>query len=382
MIRFILTFLILNISAVNFAQEKTITIKSNSEKVKIIEGEEIRNWILDSKIKPKIYTTGKNVHSKNIKITTGIDSLEVNIKPNQIFDFVVLLNEKDSCFTRIESPEIVDFSNKKPLFKNKIPFEITSFNNIKVKSILNNQNTLELTFDTGAFDFSLTRDAIKKYLNPNNLKLTMEDISDNTFDIGDFKWEHQQIYPIETTGHFTEGMFGWNIFDGKILEINYDKNTMIVYSKLPKISKDYEKFDMELMRYHFCIAIEIESENVKYKSRYLFDTGFQKAIMLDHDLLTQMDYPTDKLEIIKSSILHNSQNEEIPVKTVKIEKLIFGKYVLENIPAEINNYNKPARYSTNFLGSDILKRFNIILDFQKNIVYMKPNKYFYDEYMN
>lgn len=264
----------------------------------------------------------------------------------------------------------------------KIPFELTEFNNIRIQSIINQKDTIYIMFDSGATDFYLTKEAIKKYFNPNNEKLTMKDISDNTFEIGNFKWEHQQVYPIETTAQKMDGMFGWNFFDGKILEIDYVKKVMIVHSKRPKIGKKFEKFAMEKMEEHFCINIETESENKKYKSRFLFDTGFQKAIMLDNDLLTKMDFPTDKLTILNTSVLHNSNNEEIPVKTVKIEKIIFGKYYLENIPAELNTYNKPAGYETNFLGSDILKRFHIFLDFNANEVYLKPNLYFNEKYMN
>lgn len=264
----------------------------------------------------------------------------------------------------------------------KIPFELTPFNNIKVKVILNKKDTVFLTFDSGATDFYLTKEAIKKYLNPKGLKLTMDDIRDNTFTIGHIEWTHQQIYPIETTGQGTEGLLGWNIFEGKILEIDYDKKQMLVHNKVPKIDRHYEKFGMEIMKEHFLINLEIIQDKQKYKSKFLFDTGFQKALMLDNDLLTKMNFPTDQLEILKTTILHNSNNDEIPLKTVKVQKILFGKYALENTTAEVNTYNKPAGYETNFVGSDVLKRFHIILDFQKKTVYIKPNLNFTNKYFD
>ena len=142
-------------------------------------------------------------------------------------------------------------------------------------------------FDTGSVDFYLTKDAIKKYLNPKGLKLTMKDISDNNFNISNLNWQHQQIYPIETTAQGNDGMFGWNAFDGKILEIDYDKNIMIAYSKLPKIGKEFEKFPMELMKEHFCIYVDLENNGKKHKTRFLFDSGYQRAIMLDNDILNE-----------------------------------------------------------------------------------------------
>jgi len=137
---------------------------------------------------------------------------------------------------------------------------------------------------------------------------------------------------------------------------------------------------MELMKEHFCIYLDLENNGKKHKTRYLFDSGYQRAIMLDNDILKESNLKVEDFKLVKETKMYNSQNEEIPLKTVLLPKLHFGKYVLENIPAQINSYNKSAGYNTNFLGNEILKRFNAILDFQNNVVYLKPNKYFNEEY--
>lgn len=376
-----LIIILLFIFIKSFSQKKLPIIYSNSESVKIIENKVIiTHWNLDPNIKPDIYITGKINKSQNFKIITDVDSLEVNLKPNENFDFIVLKKGKDSCFTRFQSPKILNFSHLKPSLYEKIPFELTPFNNIKIQTILNRKDTVSLHFDTGASDFYLTKDAIRKYLNPKNPKITMQDISDNTFNIGKLIWEHQQIYPNEITAQGNEGLFGWNVFDGKILEINYDDSLMIVHSQLPKISKDYEKFNIEYMKEQFRINLEVEVGGKKYKDYFLFDTGFQKAVMLDNDLLIKNNISTEKIQTLKATILRNSQNKEIPLRTVKIDKLFFGKYVFNNIPTELNDFSKPTGYSTHFIGSDIIKRFNLIFDFQNNIVYLKPNHHFDDKY--
>ena len=377
-------FLILTFIPIGYhAQENKKIVKSNTENVKIIEDKIIiTDWTLNPAIKNDIYITGKVNDNKNIKVVTDIDSLEVNLKPNQTYDFVILKNGKDSCFTSFQTPEVANFSRLKPQQKEKIKFELTEFNNIKLKSLLNKKDSVNLNFDSGAVDFYLTKTAIQKYLNPNNLPLTMNDISNNTIKIGNNEWVNQQIYPIEITSQGTEGMFGWNIFDGKIVEINYDDEVITIHSKLPKISKAYEKFKIEYMKEHFRIELEFEINAKRYKSNFLFDTGFQKAALMDYDLLTKNLINTSELKILKSSTLLNSQKKEIKLNTINVEKIIFGKYILNNIPTELNNYNKPALYETHFLGSDIIKRFNVILDFQNNFVFLKPNKHFNDVYFD
>ena len=102
--------------------------------------------------------------------------------------------------------------------------------------------------------------------------------------------------------------------------------------------------------------------------------------MLDNDILKEISLGIENFKLIKETKMYNSQNEEIPVKTVLLPKLHVGKYVLQSVPAQINSHNKPAGFKTNFLGNEILKRFNAILDFQNNVVYLKPNKHFIAEY--
>ncbi|PZU87315.1 MAG: hypothetical protein DI529_07405 [Chryseobacterium sp.] len=366
----------------SFSQNKLPVVKSNTKEVKIIENKElITTWNLAPEAKPDIYISGKNTKFRNIKLVTDIDSIEINLLPKQEFDFIVLLNQKDSCYTRFKSPGTKNFANEKPSKKTIIPFVATVDNNIQTQAILNKKDSVKLLFDTGATGFYLKKTAIRQFLNPEGKKITMNDISDNHFKISDLEWEHQKVYPLETTGDCCGGMYGWDIFDGKVVEIDYDTNLMTVSTKTPKISKDYEKFEMEMMKEHFCINVELESDNKRYKTRFLFDTGYQKSVMLDNKLMNNIGFPIQNLPVIKKSVMYNSQNQEIPVNIVSVEKLIFGKYTLENIPAQVNSYSQPAGYATNFLGGEILKRFNIILDFKNNTVYLKPNHLFKESYL-
>ncbi|WBV60930.1 hypothetical protein PFY12_02130 [Chryseobacterium camelliae] len=376
-----LSALLLVSSTLLFSQKQLLVVNSNTQKVTITENNELKtSWFLNPQIKPDTYTTGKNVKFKSVKLKTDIDSIEVKLKPNEKFDFIVLFKGKDSCLTRFESPKIKNFSKVKPVQRDTLSFVLTEQNNIKLKGKLNHKDDVDLMFDTGAAGFYLIKDAIKKYLNPTGQQLTMKDISDNDFTVGNLEWKHEQIYPIETTGHGCDGMFGWNAFDGKVLEIDYDKNIIVVHTKRPKISKDYEKFEMELMKEHFCINVEMEVNNKKYKNRFLFDSGFQRTLIFDNALITKSGYPKADLPVIAKTVMYNSNKDAIPMETILNEKLIFGKYVLKNVPAQINSYNQPAGFSTNFLGGEVLKRFNTILDFQNNMVYLKPNHLFNEDY--
>jgi hypothetical protein len=88
------------------------------------------------------------------------------------------------------------------------------------------------------------------------------------------------------------------------------------------------------------------------------------------------------MQLIKKVIMHGAQGNEIPVITSNLEILQLGKYGLKNIPAQILTTNKPLKgINIHILGNEVLKRFNTVLDFQANVVYLKPNLHFTDEYI-
>jgi len=359
---------VLFITYFSFAQNKVLIIKANSKRAFIIEGENDRhNWNLSPETKLDIYTITKIVKPKWIKFYTDIDSIKVKIKPNENFDFIVLLNNKDSCHTRIESLPVKNYSHQKPVTHDTIPFILTEFNNVKIKAILNKTDTLNLMFDSGTTGLLLTNDAIK-----NKTHLANNTSTSNTLQIGNLAWYRLPVYPVELSGQGTDGRFGWDLFDGKIVEIDYDKSIFIVHTKPPETGKAYSKFNMEYMHTLFCIQADLQIKNKKYKNRFLFDNGYQRTIMLDTLLMNEQDYPRD-LEVIKKVIMKNGQGKEIPVITVNNERLNLGKQELFNIPVQLMSGANPARFKTHILGNEVLKRFNTILDFQNNFVYLKPN---------
>jgi len=362
---------LLLITSLSFAQKSLPVIKANSKKAFILEGEDDRhNWTLNPAIKPDIHTISKIVNPKWIKFYTDTDSIKIKIKPNESFDFIVLLNNKDSCYTRIESRSVKNYARQKPVSHDTIPFTLTEFNNLKIKAVLNKADSLDLKFDSGTTGLLLTNDAIRQKTHLSNTSG-----KDNTLRIGNLTWDSLTIYPVELSGQGTDGRFGWDLFDGKIVEIDYDKNLFIVHTKLPAINKKYSKFDIEYIHTLFCIRGELQIKNKKYKNRFLFDNGYQRTIMLDTVLMSEQNYPKD-LEVIKKVIMKNGQGKEIPLITVNNERFNLGKQRLLNIPVQLMTTANPARFKAHILGNEVLKRFNTILDFQNNVVYLKPNSLF------
>jgi len=270
---------------------------------------------------------------------------------------------------------------QKQMISDSIPFTINEQNTIIIKAIFNEKDTLNLNFDTGTTELTLINDVVK-----NKLKSVPKLYTTSyNLKIGNTVYK-TKVYDAELSGHGTDGRFGWDIFKDKVVEINYDEKLLIIHSILPDNIEENSKFTKLAIKFYeelFLIESEIKENGISSKDLFLFDTGYERTIMLDNDLLKQGNFPIEKMKFIKKVIMKGAQGNEIPVITSNLEILKIGKYKLKNIPIQQTTGNKPLNNKNiHILGNEVLKRFNIFLDFQNNFVYLKPNCLYRKEYVD
>ncbi len=253
-----------------------------------------------------------------------------------------------------------------------IAFAMNGENNMYVKAVFNQTDTLNLNFDTGTTELVLINSVLK-----GNLK-TVPKLYNTEYALQIGKTSYStKVYDAELTAHETDGRFGWDLFKNKVVELDYDKALLIVHAELPTSvakNKAYAKLNIEFVKDLMLVKGSIEQDGVVNENLFLFDTGYQRTAMLDNDLLTEGGFPTGKMPVIKKVIMKGAQGNEIPVITASLSALRIGKYKLKNVPAQLVTTHKPLRdKNIHILGNDVLKRFNTFLDLQHNVIYLKPN---------
>ena len=175
-------------------------------------------------------------------------------------------------------------SNQNSIHSDTLSFEITKANNIIFKSVLDNQDTLNLYLDTGGTELVLKHSAIKARThlldgkNDQYKEINYEPLEGHySLSLKNLKWDSLTIYPTSLLPEEADGHFGWNLFDGKVVELDYEKNWMVIHDALPAIANDYAKLDIEFINTLFCINSEVTVAGRKFTNRYLFDTGFSKG---------------------------------------------------------------------------------------------------------
>ena len=374
--------LLISLSFTTMAQKNLPIVMAHSKSARIYEeGNSVSSWGINPKIKLDIYTTNKLLGTKVVKFKTDIDSISFKIKPGKYKDFMVVLNGKDSCLTRIQArpAKTINKSNFKD--QDSIPFFVNKYNTNLIPIVLNKKDSLMMNFDTGATEMSLTNEILNKKVKT-SLKLY-----DTLYKIGIGKnYYESKIYDTQLVGDEAAGLLGWDLFDGMIVELNYDKNVMVVHQEMPKnISRNphFSKFKIRYINDKPFIESQIVQSGVTKKNWFLFDTGYQRTVMLDNDLLKESNFPTEKMEIIKKVMLHGTQNNEVPVITANLQELKIGPFSLNNVPAQVLQNNKPMRgINIHILGNEVLKRFNTFLDFKNDVIYMMPNRSYDQEYID
>jgi len=260
-----------------------------------------------------------------------------------------------------------------------LPFRITEANNIVFRAVLEGKDTLDLYFDTGGSEIVLKHSTIKE--KTSLLQGRNEGYHEDNYvpleglyslALNGLTWDTLTIYPVDLMPKEADGHFGWNLFKDKIVELDYENERMIVYSSFSGDLSQYSKSEIEYINTLFCIPGNIVIGANNYSNRYLFDLGFQRAVILDKNLRQKSNFPDD-LPVIKESVLRNSQGTEFVNRVVEVESIFFDKSHASHVPVQLLSTPNPARFETHILGGELLKRFNTILDFQQGFVYLKPN---------
>ena len=349
-----------------FAQSPLKIIKATSRSVSINDGGFLdkNSWNLSPKARPDIYTAYRTRSTKYVTFYTDIDSIRVKLKPGRQYDFIILLNNKDSCYTRIESAMPKTLAAKGPATHDTIPFTLTNEEAIHVRSLVNDTDTLDLHFDISSFNFRLTKDFLQKNKGYKITKLQM----------GTLVWNNPTVGATDRTATGMDGRFGWNLFENKVVEIDYDHSILVIHSSLPQKPKGYNRSKLAFQRSYPCIYATISINGKNYSGYSLLDTGSGADIFLDSAWRSTQNFPTD-LPLIKTITVHDARGTPYETKVVSSPLITLNGLQLTNIPTHLLPRGNPAGFTVNLLGNALLKRFNTLLDFKHDYVYLKPNHF-------
>ena len=191
---------------------------------------------------------------------------------------------------------------------------------------------------------------------------------------------HVNNYEILTAvyGEKIDGIIGYSVLSRYIFLINYDSSRVSIFTngrmKYPRGGWLYEP----ILRTLPVLSARIRDE-VTTNSRFLFDIGAGLCMMLNKEFIEDSNF------LDKKRVLYAKEAEgvggKIDMHMTVIKEMRMGPYRFRNIPVFVfdDTFNLTSYpYLSGIIGNDILRRFNVILNYPKKEFYFLPNSHYHD----
>lgn len=286
-----------------------------------------------------------------------------------------------------------------------MPFKL--INNLIVIPIEVNGSKLNFLLDTGVNNsimFNLTVEDSLKLKETEKIRIgglgeggSMDAIksSKNFFSLGDIANGNHMVYLIpgkefdlsSKMGITINGIIGGDLFRDFIVDINYSMKRIRFYDPKKYSYKDCKKcqsYELHFYKSKPYLYLTVEtSATEKIDAKLLIDLGGSDALWLFDKSSKKIKLPEKYFE----DYLGKGLSGNIYGKRSKIDKISLGNYIFTSANVAYPDsssidkvYLHKERNGT--LGSEILKRFRLVIDYQnKKIVFKNPSTYFNDPFL-
>ena len=279
----------------------------------------------------------------------------------------------------------------------KMEMSFERHNNLVIIPItLNDQITLRFILDTGVQNAILTEKGYADLLGLHydrkiNLAGPGAIDSVNALVVKDVKLnlpgivgEHQSLLVLEkdylnlrnNLGAEVYGIIGYGIFSRFVVEINYDENKLIFYEPHYFTPKKYYKvlpLSIEGTKPYIQVPIT-QTNGKKVNTKLMVDTGASHAVLLEEGTDPDLVLPEKVLRTSLGRGLGGEIAGDVGrLKTIKLDKFVF-KDVLASYPEDGAYKRKSDDGRNGTLGGEILTRFNPVIDYFENKLYLRKSE--------
>jgi hypothetical protein len=278
-----------------------------------------------------------------------------------------------------------------------IPFlQVTGGVIIVQAQLLPFPDTLQFIFDTGSSGISLDSSTVKYLgLQPAYTGQLIRGVGgirevpmlqNKSLKIGQLQADSLNFYVNDYTvltsiyGVRIDGVIGYALLSRFIVQVDYEKQQMNWYTPGPFV---YPRHGYLLQpQINKLPACQVQIKDMKADSTtMMIDIGAGLNLLFSNRYLA------------KSSVLDSSRNYwttsgegiggQIDLRLTVLPKFRIGPYRFKKIPSTL--FEDPYN-ATNFptwsglIGSDLLRRFNIVLNYPSKEIHIRPNRYYYEPF--
>lgn len=353
------------------------TIKARSRSITIIDGEDRLVGQIVPELDVDTYVYHPSGNPKTISFITDVDQIDFRVAPGEVVDFSIELEEplqeKRICRQRLSPVDPHGVKYRGPVKDagsgpggDVIPFTLGPNHAIHFQGSINGSGPLDLIFDTGASIGVLSEQGRVKGASAKEGK-------SNRFSFAGIEVENVPISFIDYGGSLkADGVVGYNCFMGKVVKIDYTAKQMVILDALPEIEAGYQNMDLVWQGAGTFVRITLPIEGREYETVALFDTGSKWSLSLCiSDPFVRRNF--DQIPGVGTRYGRMASGASVKNKVVTLEEMRLGEITMKGVQADLEYASRDGGLAFNILGNDFLRRFDVVIDYQKSEIYLKPN---------
>ncbi|MGY0557678.1 hypothetical protein [Lysobacter sp. A421] len=260
-----------------------------------------------------------------------------------------------------------------------IPFTANEHNNIVVRAALNGADSVNLMLHTASSDVTLTEEAVaassgivftdthsvKSWGGESDSRVSVG----NDITIGSFHRDDITIWEDKNSGVATDGKFGWDFFQGRMIEIDFARNIILTHDSLPAKAQQWHRLDLDTSNGDLLfVEAELTLAGQPYKHRFLVHSGYSGGLLLDDEFSARTGLK-EKIDVTETSSLKDSFGNNIEVHKGTLPVLALGTTSLQDVPVGFFA-GSVGTQKMSVMGMDVLRHFNLIFDLQGSALYI------------
>jgi hypothetical protein len=359
---------------------------ANSTKVDIRDsGRELRGvWTIQPEAELDVYYARRAKGSRKVTFRTDIDSISFDVRPGQQYDFVVLLNGKRRCRSRISTLRETCRKEGAPgaPAEDAIPFTLGRDHKIHIEGRINDSGPLDLLFDTGADTLVLYPSGLAKKASV-RVDGKVENAgtggvatggasNDNRVALGALRWDHESVLLIDKQADRADGIVGHNLFEDKVVEIDYDAMLLRVGDAVPERATAWTALPIRFSGTIPAVQVRFETGPEAFDEWLVLDTGSSLSVQLNQGS-AEKHRLHGSMKKLGSSRMGGVGDGKIRNEVMLLPRLRTGKQELRDLPVHVEESSGMVQEPGGHLGMDVLKRFNTVLDFRNDVAYLAPD---------
>ena len=263
----------------------------------------------------------------------------------------------------------------------RIQFQLTKDNVIAIPTVINNQDSLILMFHTAADDVSIISSKTPDLksvtfteqhgANSWGGSATNRLSRNNEIQIGSTRLTDIDIWENQRTGHGTHGKIGMGVLSSRYVEVNFTSQVLRLYKNLPAKVENWSHIPLKCREGLIFLPVMLEFDQRWVEVDALIHSGYSGTILLDDVFVNDQDL-VRLLPVETERTLMDAQGNEIISRQSRIPKLKIGSHIIEAVPIGFFP-GQLGRQKMSVLGSDILKRFDFLIDSKSCLLYLRAN---------